>query len=560
MSLLYNKALNDTLDANGAEDVTTGGAAHWYQGIGNELARGAKNIGTFYERGVQQSDDTAATALGVNQYVRRDGSVGKIREIDSTPPAELAKYEKPDIHNSSKAAVLMGDFFQQTPTVLAAAVNPLLGFAQGSAMGGDMASAEADQRGLKGNARLAYIGLSAVEDGIGGSLPGIGGIGESAVIKYGSRFVIGGTVNEALSQGFKYGRAEVLDHYGYTQQAAQLRDYDVQASLGNFVMGGVFNLAGGRARDRENYRPMPEATETPTAAAAPEAVQSGAVAPEVAAAAQPAPQSTGVRLTRQEVKQAKSDIANAERHLARIDEQRTAITGTEATGSGKQLAEARRVRSEQLAELEQQRQYSEQIRQDAQTRLEQHQDYNRNAIPQDVSDAAVHTAVHDNYVTESAPGLAADGLSESAHIRAMDSAADAFHAGRSVDVSEHFADVDTTFLAPDNVDLDAGYRDRDALTGTDLDRIDAQTRAANEQAMPESAGAEPKPRPGLVGDDGVDTYQMLSAQAEGLRATHPELADALAPHIEATRTEHARAHAEAQAYDVAAACAIVHGV
>ena len=94
MSLLYNKSLNDQLDANGTEDVTNQGAAHWYQGVGNELARGASNIGTFYERGVQQSDDTAATALGVNQYVRRDGSVGKIREIDSTPPAELAKYDQ----------------------------------------------------------------------------------------------------------------------------------------------------------------------------------------------------------------------------------------------------------------------------------------------------------------------------------------------------------------------------------------------------------------------------------------------------------------------------------
>lgn len=549
---MFNKELNAQLDANGAEEVQAATNPNWWTGTGREIARGAGNVKTFFERQAGAMDSTAADALGVNRYIQRDGTVAQIHDIKPADPATLPKYEKPDPRNSGAAAIFMGDLFQSAPALAATAVNPLLGGSLAAGMAADRYAQEADERGLKGNARTGFIALHALEEGIGAALPGVGGIGDRALIKYGSRFLVGGTINEGVSEAGNYSRAALLDKYGYHGQAVQMRDWDFQAAAANFVMGGVFNLAGGHSRAGR--------AEQPVLTAAPEAVPSAGAPAENVPAAQPAPSLStspvqAAQLTRLEVKQAKSDIANAERHLTRIDTERTTITGSDVKGSGKQLAEGRRQRSAQLAELDKQRQFSEQLRQNAQERLDAHEAFNRQRITPEQADASTHTALHDNYVTESAPGLATDVVSEAAHVRAMDSAMEAIHTGRAVDVSAHF-DHDTGLIVT-SADLDAGPRDRADLSGNIIERTNAAVDAANAHSMPSATTGEPVP--GQISPNIAQPFDLLRTQAETLRATHPELADVVATHINDIEVEHQRAHAEASQYDIAAACAIVHG-
>lgn len=558
MNILFDQSENDAIDSNGTEPVTKA-TPGWFQGAGNELGRGAKNIGVLAERLAGQADSSAADALGVNRYLSRDGSVSKIHDIDPVPPEQLPKFEKPDAANSGAAAIILGDLTESIPTIAAAMVNPLAGFAMGAVQGAAHGENETEQRGITGDASRDYTAVSALSYGIGGALPGIGGIGERALLKYGSRFVTGGAANMALSEGDQWSRAAVLDAHGYQQQAAQLRQWDTQQAMATFLMGGFFNLAGGHARDRDaavTERPPENGPETlPPEQSADSS--SGDVPLTAENSADAAPQFTpldGYRLNRGDVKQAKSDVANAQRHLDRLDGERADVLANAPSGSGKALADARAAQQARLADIEQQRLFSQQIHDSAASKLDSHYAYGRQRIDALNADAAMHTVLHDNYVTESAPGLAVDTASESAHVRAMDEAMGAFHDGRAVDVSAHF-DGENTFLVTG--DLSAGARERQQLSGDLTQRTDRAAEAAEDMALPERGTTEPAP--GVLSTEIAEPFSLLREQNAALRESHPELADAMSPHIDALEAEHTLSTAEARQYDIAAACALTYG-
>lgn len=167
-------------------------------------------------------------------------------------------------------------------------------------------------------------------------------------------------------------------------------------------------------------------------------------------------------------------------------------------------------------------------------------------------DASVAHLIHDNYVTESAPGLATDAHAEAGHVMAMDSANDSVHAGKAVDVSDYINDGQT-FLA--NRDIDTGNIERGQLSDNATQRIDRIAQAADEQAIPQSAEV----RPGVISEFNERPFDTVREQVQALRETHPELADAITPHLEAIEAEHTAAHQNSQVYDVAAACALKYG-
>lgn len=557
MSLLFDQQQNDAVDSNGAENITDA-APGWFQNTGSELARGGKNIGVQAERVFGQMDSTAADALGVNRYITRQGKVEQIHDIEPTPTEELPKFEKPDVHNSGAAAIVLGDMFQQLPTLVGAFINPAVGFAAGVSSGAEQGKVKAQEMGVKGPAYTGFVALSALEEGIGGALPGVGGIGENALLKYGSRFVVGGSVNVAQSEAFKWGRAELLDHFGFHQQAQQERQFDMQQAAATFIMGGFFNLAGGHAREKDvpqnpdrNVLSSDNTTGLPPELEQPTIIQDATPTPD-------APETprinTGTRMSREEVKQAKSDIVNSQRHLDRLDAERANLLAQAPKGSGKVLAAARADQQQKLQAIEAQRQYSLEINNSARDRMAGHEDYNRQRIDILQADAATHTLLHDNYVTESAPGMPADIGASSAHAKAMDSTMAAIHEGRAVDVSEHFQG-DHTFIARN--DLDLGHADRAELSGNTSARMDAVQRAAAEQALPEKVTQQPQP--GTISDVIAEPFNVLRAQVSALQETHPELAAAMAPHIDAIEAEHFTAQQEAGIYDIAAACAISYG-
>lgn len=551
MNILYDKSLNDAVDSNGTEPLTPASPS-WFQGTASELGRGISNIGTLAKRNVLQTDESAADALGVNQYITRDGRVAKIHDIDPTPPEQLPKFEKPDAGNSGAAAIILGDLMESTPTILSAMVSPFAGFAMGVASGGAHAQDEAAEQGITGEAAKAYTAIRALSDGVGGAMPGVGGIGERALLKYGSRFVTGGAANLALSETDQWSRASVLEAYGYTKQAAQLRQWDTQQAMATFLMGGAFNLAGGHARERDAQHrvgsPEVNVPETPSPVA-------DGVAPPPQAATEFTPLS-GYRLSREGVKQVKSDLANAQRHLDRIDAEHAAIIDAQPTGSAganRRYYENNRAR---LDDLEAQRSMSQSNYDNAAARLDSHHAYGRQRIDALNADAATHTVLHDNYVTESAPGLATDTASESAHVRAMDSAMRSVDEGRAVDVSDHLTG-DNTFLIHTGSDINAGAVERQMLAGEMPSRVDRTMQAADMQSLPVRDNGTPKP--GVLGERIAQPFDMLRAQTEALRETHPELAEALSPHIDAIDAEYRMTSAEAKQYDIAAACAITYG-
>jgi len=169
-------------------------------------------------------------------------------------------------------------------------------------------------------------------------------------------------------------------------------------------------------------------------------------------------------------------------------------------------------------------------------------------------DAATAHLLHDNYVTESAPGLAAEPSAEVAHVRAMDSANDSIHAGKAVDVSGHINE-NSTFIARSG--MDEPVINRQALAGNATQRIDRIAQASDEQAIPQPQTQEPQP--GVLSDVHSDPFQALREQAEAIRESHPELSETINRHLSETETAHKLAHQESQIYDVAATCALKYG-
>ncbi|EAO8838435.1 hypothetical protein E2U24_12505 [Salmonella enterica] len=168
-------------------------------------------------------------------------------------------------------------------------------------------------------------------------------------------------------------------------------------------------------------------------------------------------------------------------------------------------------------------------------------------------DAATAHIIHDNYVTETAPGLSADARSESGHVAAMDSAIDSVNSGRGVDITDHLTG-DRTFIV--HGDIDTGNVARQQLAGDSSKRIDAVVQAADRQAIPEKVNSY---SPGVLSDATDQPFQLLREQMDAVAENHPELRDLVAQHIDNFEAEHTTARRNAELYDVAAACALKFG-
>ncbi|WP_414464895.1 hypothetical protein [Klebsiella michiganensis] len=168
-------------------------------------------------------------------------------------------------------------------------------------------------------------------------------------------------------------------------------------------------------------------------------------------------------------------------------------------------------------------------------------------------DAATAHIIHDNYVTETAPGLSADARSESGHVAAMDTAIDSINRGRAVDVTDHLTG-DRTFIV--HGDIDAGNVARQQLAGDASKRVDSVVQAADQQAIPEKVNSY---SPGVLSDATDQPFQLLREQMDAVAENHPELRDLVAQHIDNFEAEHTTARRNAELYDVAAACALKFG-
>lgn len=607
MSLLYDKQLDDTLAQNGGESLKKIDAGA-LQGIGIGLSTGLSNAGTSLERIAANTGNAqmrmsgaqmlAGAAITGSEETERAGR----ESAEAAPPteAQLPQYKNFDSEQVGTVGTILGGLAQQAPSLAAMVVSPAAGIVLAAAQGQTEAHAEGAKIGLTGEDLETYGAVGGLTAGAGAAIPGFAGFGKGAVL-YGSRFLLGGLANSATGEVDRWGRAAILDEAGFHDQARQMRQADAASRVTEFALGGAFGLIGGRSRHHDDVVAPPSSPEVaeirmpardvvdPESQSVSPRSESGEMDTPAAQANQPPAlndqpsysayvdslqERASQLLSRGDRKVWQSEVANSQRIMDRLSQQRSLVANSELKGSGKALSQARTARSAQLSDIDRQIAQANSRLSDARNTLAEHspggklfeakaelsridqrlREEHANSVTSVHEDAATAHLIHDNYVTESAPGLATDASAEAGHVRAMDSASESIHAGKAVDVSEHINE-ERTFLA--NRDIDTGNIERGNLSDNATQRIDRIARASDEQAIPQPQSTEA--RPGVISEFNERPFDTVREQVQALRETHPELADTIAPHLESIEAEHTAAHQKSQVYDVAATCALKYG-
>lgn len=605
MSALYDPELNAELDQNGTEPLQHIDAG-FFKGVGAGLDTGLSNAGTSLSRissniGNAQMRVAGAQMMAGGSLAGNDSAVqsgSDLASVSQPDESQLPQYKTFDSEQVGTVGTILGGLAQQIPSLAAMVVNPVAGAVLAAAQGQTEAHAEGAKLGLTGSALEDYGGVGALSGGVGAAIPGFAGVGRGAVL-YGSRFVLGGLANTATSEADRWGRAAILDSAGFHDQANQMRQADGASIATDFVLGGAFGLLGGRHRseslpDKSNT-PAEVANNAPDNLADTQSTQSTQSTQQVTGSdssierQQTSPSdinnpsfsdyaiSLGDKasqlMSRGDRKVWQSEVANSQRLLGNLNQQRNEIASSSLKGSGKQLSQARQDRAAKLADIDQQISYAQSRLNDATNTLSAHSPggefyeakaslsrlYDRlqseHAIVSSVhEDAATAHLLHDNYVTESAPGLATDPASEAAHVNAMDSAGDSVNTGKAVDVSDHISDENTYLV---HGDIDGPTLDRQVLAGDVSQRMDSIASAADQQSLPVASTKEFQP--GVLSDTQANPFDSIREQAEALRETHPELSDLISTHLASVEAEHTAAHQNAESFDVAAACALKYG-
>ncbi|EDB0277428.1 hypothetical protein F9G31_16005 [Salmonella enterica subsp. enterica serovar Mbandaka] len=430
-----------------------------------------------------------------------------------------------------------------------------------------------------------------------------------------ARIASGVAINTGFGGLNRYSVGDTLEEKGYADMAKQYRVFDGQAMLVDAVLGAAFggahHLASRNAADTP--APQPE-TEAPIPAAEVQSVPDNAPAaeatPDPAALGDgpAAPQATyetrmaeleadsGQLLSRGDRKVWQSEVANSERMLKNLNEQRAAILEEQPSGSGKALSTARQDKQSRLRAVDQQIDQVQQRLQDATDTLapnmpggryyEARADLSRlqqGIIPESMRGLVRESAIKPSdidaahtlneglyYDLESAPVLHASNESINSHVAAMDEAYRQLSDGQPVNIGMMARGLD----GPSRPGmLDAAAEQHNAMRQVfDENGVRYETPAdiGGEAPAPraESAFSAADESGGQVSVD-PDTGQAISANSYDLMAArdmatanpdltiaHPDtgqpakLSDVLAEFDEQIKT----VQAESKVYSVAAAC------
>lgn len=285
-----------------------------------------------------------------------------------------------------------------------------------------------------------------------------------------TRIASGVAINTGFGGLNRYSVGETLEEKGYSDMAKQYRVFDGQAMLVDAVLGAAFggahHLASRNAA--ETPAPQPE-TEAPIPAAEVQSVPDntsaaakgeGSTTPVALGDSPAVPQATyesrmaeleadaGQLLSRGDRKVWQSELANSQRILGNLNEQRSTILNEEPSGSGKALSAARQDKQARLRAVDQQIEQVQQRLQDANNTLapnmpggqfyEARADLSRiqqGIIPESMRGLVRETPVKPSdidaahtlneglyYDIESAPVLHASNESINSHVSAMDEA------------------------------------------------------------------------------------------------------------------------------------------
>ncbi|MCX9004686.1 hypothetical protein NLN86_24040 [Citrobacter portucalensis] len=430
-----------------------------------------------------------------------------------------------------------------------------------------------------------------------------------------TRIASGVAINTGFGGLNRFSVGETLEGKGYTEMAKQYRVFDGQAMLVDAVLGGAFGGAH-HLSARNSDVPPPVDTEAPIPAAEVQSAPDNSTPPEADAAPQPsplgdgpvAPEATyesrmadleadaGQLLSRGDRKVWQSEVANGQRILGNLNDQRASILNEQISGSGKALSIARQDKQARLRAVDQQIEQVKQRLQDAIDTLspnmpggqfyEARADLSRiqqGIIPESMRGLVRETPVKPSdidaahtlneglyYDLESSPVLHASNESINSHVAAMDEAYRQLNDGQPVNIGMMARGLDGPARPGMLESANEQYHAMQQVFEENGVRYETPSELAGEAPVPsaESAFIAADETGGQVSVD-PDTGQAISSNSYDLMAardmattnpdltiTHPDtgqpakLSDVLADFDEQIQT----VQNESKVYSVAAAC------
>ncbi|HDU4102086.1 TPA: hypothetical protein RFN15_002538 [Klebsiella pneumoniae subsp. pneumoniae] len=520
-------------------------------------------------------------------------------------------YVKPDAGSQGTAAEVLYGLGQFAPAIGASIIGgPTVGAA--TAFGSTYEQSYQDFR-AKGVDESTARNLAAQQSSFnaaGMALPAA--IGTTLA----TRIASGVAINTGFGGLNRYSVGETLEEKGYSDMAKQYRVFDGQAMLVDAVLGGAFGGAHHLA-SRNADAPPPADTEAPIPAAevqsVPDNVSSaaqgeGAPTPVSLGDVPAAPEATyesrmaeleadaGKLLSRGDRKVWQSEVANSQRILQNLNEQRASILNEQPSGSGKALSTARQDKQARLRAVDQQIEQVQKRLQDANNTLapnmpggqfyEARADLSRiqqGIIPESMRGLVRETEIKPSdidaahtlneglyYDIESAPVLHASNESINSHVAAMDEAYRQLNDGQPVNIGMMARGLDGPARPGMLESASEQYHAMQQVFEENGVRYETPSELAGEAPAPraESAFTAADETGGQVSVD-PDTGQAISSNSYDLMAardmattnpdltiTHPDtgqsakLSDVLAEFDEQIQT----VQNESKVYSVAAAC------
>ncbi|HCI6440008.1 TPA: hypothetical protein NPP03_005029 [Klebsiella pneumoniae] len=520
-------------------------------------------------------------------------------------------YVKPDAGSQGTAAEVLYGLGQFAPAIGASIIGgPTVGAA--TAFGSTYEQSYQDFR-AKGVDESTARNLAAQQSSFnaaGMALPAA--IGTTLA----TRIASGVAINTGFGGLNRYSVGETLEDKGYSDMAKQYRVFDGQAMLVDAVLGGAFGGAHHLA-SRNADAPPPADTEAPIPAAevqsVPDNVSSaaqgeGAPTPVFLGDVPAAPEATyesrmaeleadaGKLLSRGDRKVWQSEVANSQRILQNLNEQRASILNEQPSGSGKSLSTTRQDKQARLRAVDQQIEQVQKRLQDANNTLapnmpggqfyEARADLSRiqqGIIPESMRGLVRETEIKPSdidaahtlneglyYDIESAPVLHASNESINSHVAAMDEAYRQLNDGQPVNIGMMARGLDGPARPGMLESASEQYHAMQQVFEENGVRYETPSELAGEAPAPraESAFTAADETGGQVSVD-PDTGQAISSNSYDLMAArdmatanpeltiaHPDtgqpakLSDVLAEFDDQIQT----VQAESKVYSVAAAC------
>lgn len=377
-------------------------------------------------------------------------------------------YVKPDAGSQGTAAEVLYGLGQFVPAIGATiAAGPVVGAATAFGSSYEQSYQDFRSKGVDDPTARNLAAQQSTFNAAGMALPAA--IGSTLA----TRIASGVAINTGFGGLNRYSVGETLEGKGYTEMAKQYRVFDGQAMLVDAVLGGAFGGAHHlSARNADVPPPAPDA-EVPIPAAEVQSTPDDSPVPLGDGPSVPdAPQVTyesriaelesdsAQLLSRGDRKVWQSEVANSQRILENLNEQRSTILNEQPSGSGKTLSASRRDKQGRLRAVDQQIEQVQQRLQDATDTLSPNMpggqfydaraDLSRmqqgiipesmrglvpesNIKPSDID--AAHTLNEGLYYDlESSPVLHASNESINSHVSAMDEAYRQLNDGQPVNV------------------------------------------------------------------------------------------------------------------------------